>query len=185
MMRVKRRISAVSREKKFAKPLDNWHKVCYNLNVNKGCDLPPRKELIIMTNTTTTKRPTKRMQFEALLSLSDVQNSPSLVAFIEHELELLDKKNSAERKPTTKQVENVGVKSDILEIVQAEPNRLFTISDILKALGNADFTNQKISALVRQMYDITGENPDGEQFALLRIMDKRKAYFKFNPNYEG
>ena len=138
-----------------------------------------------MTNTTTSKRPTKRMQFEALLSLSDVQNSPSLVAFIEHELELLDKKNSAERKPTTKQVENVGVKSDILDIVQSEPNRLFTISDILKALSNADFTNQKISALVRQMYDITGENADGEQFALLRIMDKRKAYFKFNPNYEG
>ncbi len=138
-----------------------------------------------MTNTTTSKRPTKRMQFEALLSLSDVQNSPSLVAFIEHELELLDKKNSVERKPTAKQTENVGVKSDILGIVQAEPNRLFTITDILKALGNAEYTNQKISALVRQMYDITGENPKGSQFALIRTEDKRKAYFSLNPYYEG
>ena len=137
-----------------------------------------------MTNTTTTRKPTKRMNFEALLGIEAVAENPTLVAFIEHEIELLDKKNSAEKKPTAKQTANVGVKAEILEIVQAEPNRLFTVSDILKALGNADFTNQKVSALMRQMYDTTGENPNGEQFALVRIEEKRKAYFKFNPYFE-
>lgn len=138
-----------------------------------------------MTNTTSTRKPTKRMNFEALLGIEAVAENPVLVAFIEHEIELLDKKNSAEKKPTAKQTANVGVKAEILEIVQAEPNRLFTVSDILKALGNPDFTNQKVSALMRQMYDVTGENPTGEQFALIRLEEKRKAYFKFNPNFEG
>ena len=138
-----------------------------------------------MTNTTSTRKPTKRMNFEALLGIEAVAENPTLVAFIEHEIELLDKKNSADKKPTAKQTANVGVKAEILEIVQAEPNRLFTVSDILKALGNPDFTNQKVSALMRQMYDVTGENPTGEQFALIRLEEKRKAYFKFNPNFEG
>ena len=137
-----------------------------------------------MTTTTTTKKMTKRMSFEALLQMAEVQANPAMVAFINHEIELLDKKNSADKKPTAKQTANVGVKADILEIVKAEPDRLFTVSDILKALGNADFTNQKISALVRQMYDITGENPNGEQFALVRTEDKRKAYFSYNPYFE-
>ncbi len=136
-----------------------------------------------MTNST--KKMTKRMRFEALLNIPDVSADEGMRAFIEHEIELLDKKNSAERKPTAKQTANVGVKAEILEIVQADPNRLFTVSDILKALGNPDFTNQKVSALVRQMYDTTGENPNGEQFALIRLEEKRKAYFKANPNYEG
>ena len=137
-----------------------------------------------MTTTNTTKKMTKRMSFEALLQMAEVQANPAMVAFINHEIELLDKKNSADKKPTAKQTANVGVKADILEIVKAEPNRLFTVSDILKALGNADFTNQKISALVRQMYDTTGENPNGEQFALVRTEDKRKAYFSYNPYFE-
>ena len=137
-----------------------------------------------MTTTTTTKKMTKRMSFEALLQMSEVQANPAMVAFINHEIELLDKKYSADKKPTAKQTANVGVKADILEIVKAEPDRLFTISDILKALGNADFTNQKISALVRQMYDTTDENPNGAQFALVRTEDKRKAYFSYNPYFE-
>lgn len=138
-----------------------------------------------MATTNTTKKMTKRMKFEALLALSEVKQNDVLVDFIKNELALLDKKNSAERKPTAKQTENVGVKADIVEIVKAEPNRLFTITDILKALGNAEYTNQKISALVRQMYDVSGENPNGEQFALVRTEDKRKAYFSYNPYFEG
>lgn len=139
-----------------------------------------------MTNTTTTsKRMTKRMKFEALLAIPEVAENATLAEFIEHELELLDKKNAADRKPTKKQVENVGIKADIIEIVQAEPDRLFTVSEVMKSLDAPDLTNQKVSALMRQLYDITGEDVENERFALLRIVEKRKAYFKFNPNYEG
>ena len=138
-----------------------------------------------MTTSTTTKRMTKRMKFEALLAIPDVAENATLAEFIEHELELLDKKNAADRKPTKKQVENVGIKADIIEIVQAEPDRLFTVSEVMKALDAPDLTNQKVSALMRQLYDITGEDVENERFALLRVVEKRKAYFKFNPNYEG
>ena len=137
-----------------------------------------------MTNTTS-KRMTKRMKFEALLAIPEVAENATLAEFIEHELELLDKKNAADRKPTKKQVENVGIKADIIEIVQAEPDRLFTVSEVMKSLDAPDLTNQKVSALMRQLYDITGEDVENERFALLRIVEKRKAYFKFNPNYEG
>lgn len=137
-----------------------------------------------MTNTTS-KRMTKRMKFEALLAIPEVAENATFAEFIKHELELLDKKNAADRKPTKKQVENVGIKADIIEIVQSEPDRLFTVSEVMKALDAPDLTNQKVSALMRQLYDITGEDVENERFALLRIVEKRKAYFKFNPNYEG
>ena len=126
---------------------------------------------------------TKRMKFEALLNLSEVKESEMLTEFIEHELELLDKKNSVERKPTAKQMENMDVKRSILELM--EDGERYTITEIMKMLGNPEFTNQKISSLVRQMYDITGTNPEGSQFALIRTEDKRKAYFSLNPYYEG
>ena len=138
-----------------------------------------------MTTSTTTKRMTKRMKFEALLAIPEVAENATLAEFIEHELELLDKKNAADRKPTKKQVENVGIKADIIEIMQAEPDRLFTVSEVMKSLDAPDLTNQKVSALMRQLYDITGEDVENERFALLRVVEKRKAYFKFNPNYEG
>jgi hypothetical protein len=38
---------------------------------------------------------------------------------------------------------------------------------------------------MRQLYDITGTDPMNESFALLRVEEKRKAYFKINPNFEG
>jgi len=133
---------------------------------------------------TTTTKMTKRDKFAILLKMDEVQSNPMMVEFINHEIELLDKKN-ASKKLTPQQTANVGIKAEILEIVQAEPNRLFTVTDLLKALDNGELTNQRVSAIVRQMYDTTGENPNGENFALVRVEEKRKAYFKFNPYYEG
>jgi hypothetical protein len=139
-----------------------------------------------MTNTTTsTRKPTKRMNFEALLAIPEVAENSVLVSFIEHEIELLDKKNSADKKPTAKQTANAGIKGKIVELMQAEPNRLFTVTEIMKMLDDPTFTNQKVSALMRQLYDITGTDPMNESFALLRVEEKRKAYFKINPNFEG
>ena len=137
-----------------------------------------------MTTTNTTSKLTKRNKFEMLAKLSDVQANPTLSEFIAHEIELLDKKN-ASKKPTAQQTANSKFKELIVEIAQAEPDRLFTVTEFLKALDNADLTNQRVSAMVRQMYDTSGENPNGEEFALIRIEEKRKAYFKFNPYYEG
>lgn len=92
------------------------------------------------------------------------------IAFIDHEMELLAKKNSYKSdKPTKTQVANAALKERIVAIMSAEPNRLFTVSEILKALGDADLTASKVTALVTQLKN------DG---TVVRTEDKRKAYFK-------
>ena len=79
----------------------------------------------------------------------------------------IDKKNSAERKPTATQTQNVGLKSAIVEGM--ESGKAYTISELMKAIPElADLTNQRVSALVRQLKD------EGK---VSREEIKRKAYF--------
>lgn len=79
----------------------------------------------------------------------------------------IDKKNSAERKPTATQTENVGLKSAILKGMV--DGKAYTIGDLMKSIPElADLTNQRVSALVRQLKD------DG---LVTREEIKRKAYF--------
>ena len=113
------------------------------------------------------KKITKRDRFNALLNMAEVKANPDMVAFIEHELELLDKKNSAEKKPTAQQTANEAIKSAIVEAMEA--NRLYTVTEIQKSVAEcADLSNQRVSALLRQLKD------DG---VVVRTEDKRKAYF--------
>ena len=130
-------------------------------------------------NTTTTKKITKREKFSAVLSMlnsidptttvAEGITAEELVDFVNHELELLAKKNSAEKKPTEKQTENNGIKETILDVL-TENGGLMTITDIQKSTAElAELSNQRISALVRQL--VTDN-------AVERIEDKRKAYFK-------
>lgn len=115
----------------------------------------------------TTKKITKRERFESLLNIPAVSADPGLVEFINHELDLLAKKNSADKKPTAAQVANEGIKSAILDGM--EDNRLYTITEIQKSVpACAELSNQKISALVRQLKD------DG---LIIKTEDKRKSYF--------
>ena len=116
-----------------------------------------------------TKKMTKRDYFNALLGIAEVKANGELVKFIEHELELLAKKNSAEKKPTAVQVANEGIKSVILETL-AENEKMMTISEMQKANAElGELSNQRISALIRQLL------ADGK---VERIEEKRKAYFK-------
>jgi predicted RNA-binding protein (virulence factor B family) len=115
----------------------------------------------------TNKKITKRDRFNALLSIPAVQADAGLVDFINHELELLAKKNSADKKPTAQQTANEAIKSAIVEAMEA--NRLYTVTEIQKSVDEcADLSNQRVSALLRQLKD------DG---VIVRIEDKRKAYF--------
>jgi hypothetical protein len=79
----------------------------------------------------------------------------------------IDKKNSAERKPTATQTENIGLKSAIL--VGMASGKAYTIGDLMKEIpALADLTNQRVSALVRQLKD---------EGLVTREEVKRKAYF--------
>ena len=116
---------------------------------------------------TTNKKITKRERFNSLLSLSEVQANADLVAFIEHELELLAKKNASDKKPTATQIANNGIKETILDTLA--DNKVMTITEMQKANADlADLSNQKISALVRQLI---------AEGLVKKEEIKRKAYF--------
>ena len=117
----------------------------------------------------TNKKMTKRDHFNTLLTLSEVKSNPTLVEFIEHELELLAKKNSAEKKPTAQQVANQGVADAILSHMTSDPNRMFSITELIKEVPECEgLTNQRVSAIVRGMIGVSVE----------RIEEKRKAFFR-------
>lgn len=111
------------------------------------------------------KKMTKREMFEMIKANHNL--SADEIAFINHELELLAKKNSAEKKPTAVQVANEGIKADILEGM--EVGKKYTITDLMKEIpACAELSNQRVSALVRQLVT------DG---SVERTEEKRKAYF--------
>ena len=122
-----------------------------------------------MANTTSSSsvRMTKAQKFQILADLPAVKADPMLSEFIAHEMELLSKKNSADKKPTAQQTANEGIKTAILNSM--EVGKGYTITEILKSVPDcADLTNQRVSALMRQMVD---------SGAVVRTEDKRKAYF--------
>ena len=126
------------------------------------------KEVDTMTNTSN-RKPTKRDHFNALLAIPAVAENADLVAFIEHEVELLDRKNTAERKPTPKQVENEGFKADILTWM--EPNTQYMAGDILKGVPSivaSGMSVNRVSAMLTQLVN------DG---AVIRTEEKRKNYY--------
>ena len=115
------------------------------------------------------KKMTKREKFEMLMAISEVNSNPILSEFIEHELELLAKKNSSEKRPTVQQMLNENTKQTIVDVL-IEHGGLMTVTDIQKShAALTELSNQRISALLRQLKD------DGK---VERIEDKRKAYFK-------
>lgn len=118
-----------------------------------------------MTNTT---KMTKAQKFAMLKAIPAVAENPMLVEFIDHEVELLTKKNSADKKPTAQQTANAAIQTAILSTMQS--NRMYTITELLKEVPNLpeDMTNQRMSALVRQLVDAGKVKRDEV---------KRKAYF--------
>jgi hypothetical protein len=122
-----------------------------------------------MSDTTAIRKPTKRDRFNELLALDAVKANTELVEFIEHEIELLDKKNTAERKPTAKQVANEGYKQNILDWM--EPDHLYLAAEIVKGVPEivADgVTAGTVTALLTQLY---------KAGSLTRTEDKRKNYY--------
>ena len=112
-----------------------------------------------------TKKMTKADYFKQIMANYNLTDEEK--AFVEHELELLAKKNSAEKKPTAQQVVNAGV-ADAIYGGMVE-GTLYSITDLIKTIPEcADLTNQRVSAIVRGMIGTKVE----------RIEEKRKAYFR-------
>lgn len=117
--------------------------------------------------TVSTPKLTKAQKFAIIAELPEVKSNPMLSEFIAHEVELLTKKNSGEKKPTAQQTANEGIKGAIVSGM--ESGKAYTITEVIKSIPDcADLTNQRVSALMRQLV---------ESGAVVRTEDKRKAYF--------
>ena len=93
---------------------------------------------------------TKREMFEQIRThLTDEAE----IAFIDHELELLAKKNERRSdKPSAKQVANAELIEEIYEAMETGKSyRIAEIQALIPAL--ADASGQKVSALVKKMRD--------------------------------
>ena len=99
-----------------------------------------------------TKRMTKRDYFSMLKELDEVKSNENLVAFIDNELDLLSRKNSKSTMSKT-QVENEKIKNVIYNTL-VEIGTPVTITELQKANEDlAVYSNQKISALLKQLVD--------------------------------
>lgn len=115
------------------------------------------------------KKVTKRDNFNALLKIEEVASNEQLVEFINHELELLDKKSASHSTAkTANQKANEEIKTKIVDaLVQLGKS---TISELQAGSEEmAEYSNQKLSALLKQLVDSK---------QVVRTMDKKKAYFE-------
>lgn len=119
-----------------------------------------------------TKKMTKKEMFVQILNNHNLKADE--IDFINHEIELLEKRNSkgGDKKPTAKQLENADLKTVILEFLADNPDDKFTITDMWKKIpvlaNNTEMSNQRISAIVNQLK---------KENLVVRVEDKRKAYF--------
>lgn len=92
---------------------------------------------------------TKKEMFVAIREV--VADNAEMTAFIDHELELLAKRSTSERKPTKVQIENDGFKADILAHL-ATADAPMTIKEIQAAVESVSgLTNQRITRLLTDL----------------------------------
>lgn len=81
-----------------------------------------------------------------------------------------NKATSTSRKPTAKQLENIGFRKNIMDFLRDNPNLLVTCTDLGKKVPElADMNNQRISALMKPLVD------GGE---VVKITEKGKSLFQ-------
>lgn len=116
-----------------------------------------------------TTKTTIRSQFEEIRDILAASGRNDLAEFIDGRIAQTIKKNSAERKPTAKQVENEGFKADILAYMDADV--LYSAGDILKGVPSivaSGMSINRVSALMTQLAD---------SGAVTKTVDKRKNFY--------
>lgn len=120
----------------------------------------------------TNKKMTKRDYFNGLLGVIEnhkdsIENYEDFKAFIEREIELLNKKCS-NSKPTKTQIENEKIKEKIL-IAFEKIDEPVTITELAKMDGLTEYSNQKLSVLCHQLVD---------EHKVVNTKVKKVSYFK-------
>lgn len=92
---------------------------------------------------------TKREMYNEILTV--VADNTEMVEFINHEIELLNRKSSAVRKPTKNQLENENFKADIVDYLK-DADAPKTIKELQTAIPSlANLTNQRITHLLTDL----------------------------------
>lgn len=120
----------------------------------------------------TNKKMTKRDYFNGLLGVLEnhkdsIENYKEFKAFIEREIELLNKKRS-NSKPTKTQIENEKIKEKIL-IAFEKIDEPVTITELAKMDSLTEYSNQKLSVLCHQLVD---------EHKVVNTKVKKVSYFK-------
>ena len=112
---------------------------------------------------------TKRDNFTSIIAVLKEAGKDDLVAVMEHEIELLDKK-SANRssKPTVRQAENAEIKSAIVKSLESgKAYRCAEIKAMIPALAEGEGTQRT----ARLCNDLVSEG------LLVKSIDKKVVYF--------
>ena len=118
---------------------------------------------------------TKREFFGELREM--VVDNKELVAFIDHEIELLDNKKNS-KTITVTQKENGELKAYIIAFLETTPNQMYTVTELIEKVPEfkdrePKLTNQKVSALCKQLVDNN---------EISKKTDKKKSLFYANPD---
>ena len=121
-----------------------------------------------MENKKMTKKETINLLIDVLMGNKEVEDVQIFIDFLIHERELLERKSSNSGQTKT-QKENEILKEKIVETLK-ELNKFSTITEIQeKNTELANLSNQKISALLKQLVDTN---------VIEKVVEKKKAYFK-------
>lgn len=117
----------------------------------------------------TNKKMTNAQALEiAINALEGNDSYIEVVAKLGKMLEQVNKKSSANRKPTATQVENEELKTEIVSYLTSTGKKL-TVSEMMKEVSGLDgLTNQRVTSLVTSLY---------KEGKVDREVEKRKAYF--------
>ena len=120
-----------------------------------------------MTNTKMTNAMALEIAIEVLKE-TDTEKYTEVVEKLDKMLVQVNKKSSANRKPTATQLENEDLKVKIKEYLKDTGKKL-TVSEMMKEIkGLEELSNQRVTSLVTFLY---------KEGKINRIVEKRKAYF--------
>lgn len=119
----------------------------------------------------TNKKMTNAMALEIAIEVlkeTDTEKYTEVVEKLDKMLVQVNKKSSANRKPTATQLENEGLRVKIAEYLTNTGKKL-TVSEMMKEIeGLEELSNQRVTSLATSLY---------KEGKIDREVEKRKAYF--------
>ena len=119
----------------------------------------------------TNKKMTNAMALEIALEVlkeTGAEKYTEVIEKLDKMLVQVNKKSSANRKPTATQLENEGLRVKIAEYLTNTGKRL-TVSEMMKEIeGLEELSNQRVTSLATSLY---------KEGKIDREVEKRKAYF--------